>query len=299
MDVDPDVSSAPDRRRLGFLLSPRWIAFHLLVVGAVVLMANLGFWQLRRLDERRAENAEYVERIEQPPVPIDQLLDGDTGPGPDTGNVANRRVTAEGTYLTDQIVLFNRSQQGRAVDEVLTPLLLDDGRLLVVNRGAIEVSATPPPPPSGDVRLVGRVRPSEVRGSGGLTDADTEVVTEVRRVDLERIGTRFDRPLVPAYVELIEVEPTVGPDDPRPLVPPELTEGNHLSYAGQWFIFAICVAAGWVFAVRRSIRSRRGGPGGGAVTTDGSHRRVRAGSHAPTDDASPTTTTRRDAPSRH
>ena len=40
-----------------FLLAPRWIAFHLLVVVGVVAMVNLGFWQLRRMDERQAFNA--------------------------------------------------------------------------------------------------------------------------------------------------------------------------------------------------------------------------------------------------
>jgi surfeit locus 1 family protein len=36
-----------------FLLRPKWIVFHLVVIGAVVAMISLGFWQLRRLDERR------------------------------------------------------------------------------------------------------------------------------------------------------------------------------------------------------------------------------------------------------
>ena len=40
-----------------FLLRPKWIGFHLLVVAAIVTMVNLGFWQLRRLDERQAFNA--------------------------------------------------------------------------------------------------------------------------------------------------------------------------------------------------------------------------------------------------
>jgi cytochrome oxidase assembly protein ShyY1 len=37
---------------------------------------------------------------------------------------------------------------------------------------------------------------------------------------------------------------------------PELGEGSHLSYAIQWIIFAVCVAVGWILAVRRSIRTR-------------------------------------------
>ena len=40
---------------------------------------------------------------------------------------------------------------------------------------------------------------------------------------------------------------------------PELTEGPHLSYAVQWFIFSAAVAVGWVLAVRKSVNARRGG----------------------------------------
>ena len=40
-----------------FLFSPRWLGFHLLVIVGIVTMVSLGFWQLRRLDERKAFNA--------------------------------------------------------------------------------------------------------------------------------------------------------------------------------------------------------------------------------------------------
>ena len=35
-----------------FLLKPKWIGFHLLCLTAIVVMINLAFWQLRRLDEK-------------------------------------------------------------------------------------------------------------------------------------------------------------------------------------------------------------------------------------------------------
>ena len=36
-----------------------------------------------------------------------------------------------------------------------------------------------------------------------------------------------------------------------------MSEGPHLSYAVQWFIFSACVPVGWVLAVRKSARARR------------------------------------------
>ena len=38
-----------------FLIKPKWLLFHLVIVLAMVAMVALGFWQLRRLDERRSE----------------------------------------------------------------------------------------------------------------------------------------------------------------------------------------------------------------------------------------------------
>jgi surfeit locus 1 family protein len=242
--------------KFGFLLRPKWLGFHLLCIAGVVGMIVAGFWQLQRLDQRREANAEFIERVEQPPVPLESLLVDDVDPDA----VSNRRVTASGTYLPDQVVLFNRSQGGRAVDNVLTPLVLADGQVLIVNRGSIPVEGEAPAPPAVAVTIEGRLRPSEVRQRGGLSDADVDVIEQTRRVDLERLAPQFGGDLVPLYVELVSSDPAAGPTDPMLLDTPVLGEGNHLSYAFQWFIFAACVAAGWVLAVRRSLRSRAPSP---------------------------------------
>ena len=251
--------------KFGFLLRPKWIGFHLLCAAAIVGMFAAGLWQLQRLDERKANNAEFVTQIEQPAVPLEDLR-GAIENDPDS--VVNRRVVVSGTYSPEQVVLFNRSQGGRAVDNVLTPLLIaesssaDSGgaesqSVLIVNRGAIGVGETPPVPFPGQVTIEGRLRPSEARERGALTDADQEIVAEVRRVDLAQLDQMADGgELLPMYVELRSSDPAVGPDDPGLLGAPELSEGNHLSYAVQWFIFALAVAVGWVLAIRRSITTR-------------------------------------------
>lgn len=241
-----------------FLFRPRWIAFHLVVILAVVLMVNLGFWQLDRLDERRADNESIEARTAMPVAEIGELLD-DIDADPDA--VENRLVRVSGSYLPDQIVLFNRSQGGRAADNVLTPLVVDDtGRTILVNRGAIPVQATPPVPPEVGVQVLGRLRPTEERSRGGLTDADVEVITQVRRVDIAELAPQLPGDVIPMYLELIAAQPEVTATDPEVLVQPTLGEGNHLSYAVQWFIFAVCVVIGWVLAVRRSIRVNVGAP---------------------------------------
>ena len=138
-----------------FLFRPKWIAFHLLCLGAVFLMISLGLWQLRRLDERKEFNAEVAERSELPPVSIDELL---AEPGFTPEDATWRRVTAAGVWLPQQVTVFNRSQDGLAGDNVVTALEQDNGTTVLVNRGFVPLGVDQPPPPSGDVTIIGTVR---------------------------------------------------------------------------------------------------------------------------------------------
>ncbi len=248
--------------RYGFLLRPRWIAFHLLVAGAIVLMINLGFWQLRRLDERQAFNDEVASRIDVPPQPLDSVL----GPDTDPETVEWRSVLAEGTYLPDEeLVVVNRSQGGAAGELVVTPFALADGRILLVERGFVPLDTDRAAAPAGDVDVVGRLRPSQERRRGQLSDPADGDLTEVQRVDIDRLAGQLAGPVVPMYVELTESSPAEPGPYPTPVALPELGEGPHLSYAVQWFIFSLCVAVGWVLAVRHSIKSRASSPAPPAI----------------------------------
>ncbi len=238
-----------------FLLRPKWIGFHLLVIAAIVTMINLGLWQLRRLDQRQAFNALIEERYDAPPAPLDDLLT----PGVDPSDVEWRPVTTAGTYLTDELLLVaNRSQGGRAGLNVVVPLRLDDGRILLVNRGFIPLTEqTPPEVPAIEIELTGRLRQSQERRLGQLSDAAEGDLEIAQRIDIERLAPQLPGDVLPMYVDLIESNPPEVGGLPEPVAAPVLTEANHLSYAVQWFIFSIAVAIGWVLAVRRSIKTRR------------------------------------------
>ncbi len=60
-------------------------------------------------------------------------------------------------------------------------------------------------------------------------------------------------------VDLIISRDALGkhPDGLVPVEPPELSEGNHFSYALQWFAFAGIAAFGLVVLVRSDLRDRR------------------------------------------
>jgi cytochrome oxidase assembly protein ShyY1 len=250
MATDP---AEPTSRRVSmyrFLLKPKWIAFHLLVIAVIVVMINLAFWQLRRLDERREFNSQVRANANQPINPISDVLT----PAIDPSTVEWRRVRATGTYVPGhQFLVVNRSQNGETGRNVVDAMQLADGSLLLINRGFAPNGAGTPATPAGVVEVVGRLRLSERRTTGQLSDDGSGVLSEIRRIDVGLLAGQFDTTVQPMYVERLEATPADAAAL-QPIVAPMLDEGPHLSYTIQWFFFSGCVIAGWVLAVRRSVK---------------------------------------------
>jgi cytochrome oxidase assembly protein ShyY1 len=254
MATDPAEAPSRQRSKYRFLFTPKWIAFHLLVVVLIVTMVNLAFWQLRRLDSRKEFNAEVRANANQPIVPFDDVRSAVSQPSA----IEWRRVRVTGTYLAGhQFEVVNRSQNGDNGSNVVDALQLGDGTLLLVNRGFVPDADAIPAPPTGPVEIVGRLRVSEHRTTGQFADNSSDKLTEIRRIDLDVLAKQFDATLVPMYVEQLVSAPADA-KTLEPIVAPTLDEGPHLSYTIQWFIFSVCVAVGWVLAVRRSLATRSG-----------------------------------------
>ncbi|MCU1358716.1 MAG: hypothetical protein JWN99_5 [Ilumatobacteraceae bacterium] len=240
-----------------FALRPKWLAFHLLVVVLVVVMVNLGIWQFHRLQGKQAFNAEVRSRAGMPVEPFDQVVTANITSLADAEQVEWRTVTVEGTYLAgEQVVVINRSQGGAAGEDVVTPMQTDSGELVLVNRGFVADTDTVPAPPAGRVVVTGRLRTTEKRTFGGLTDPPSGDLTELQRLDIGRLSKQLPAPVAPAYVALLTSKPMAA-TDPIPVADPELDEGPHKSYMIQWFIFSLCAIVGWVLALRRSAQRRQ------------------------------------------
>lgn len=238
-----------------FLLRPKWLLFHLGMLLLVVVMINLALWQVRRLGERRDFNAAVESRQYVDPRPVEDVLPA--GASVDADSLQWYRVLATGTYLTDaQVLVVNLSQDGSAGVDPVVPLQLADGRLLLVNRGFVPNGVDVPPAPTGEVSIEGRLRPSQKRGTGALSDPAEGVLTEVQRIDINRLQQQLDAPVLPMYVDLLASQPAEPDGQITPVAAPDLTEGSHLSYVVQWCIFSVAVIVGWVLAVRRSVRTR-------------------------------------------
>ena len=253
-----------------FLLKPRWILSHLFVLACVVIFVSLGLWQLRRLDERKATNAEVAAAEAEPAVPVATLLpDGPRSTAEQVDAAQYRAVVVTGTYALDQQVLVtNRTNGGAPGYWVLTPLVQPDGTAVVVNRGWVPYSYsidgpwTDFDPPAGEVSVLGMLKAPQVRSTGlvgGPKDPDQGVLRSLARVDVERIQQQVDEPLLPAYVDLQQQQPAQPGALPEPVPPPELDEGPHLNYAGQWFIFALLTVIVYPLLLRRVARRRQQG----------------------------------------
>jgi cytochrome oxidase assembly protein ShyY1 len=226
------------------LLTPRWIAGHVLAVIGIVVFVLAGFWQLRRLDERRTFNAAVEAAIATPATDLDSALAAD-------GEYV--RVELDGRFDTSHETLVLRSRGGTSGHHVLTPFLLDDGRGVLVDRGwvPIDYDTTPvmeAPPPQGRVTVEGILWPAQ---SGGVPD---ELPTVVRRIDPAIVDPFVDADLIDSYLLL---EAPVTADLPIPADTPELNEGSHLSYAVQWFLFGAVVVVGYPILLRRTLGATR------------------------------------------
>lgn len=234
----------------------------LAVAGGVVVLTcvALGFWQLNRLSDRRADNTRLLTRVAQPVVDVSDLASLQGGRD---DPAAYRRVRATGTYdVANEVLLRARSLRGRAGNHVLTPLRLASGRSIVVDRGWIPIAKTRPAdpefaPPTGQVTVTGILQPSDPKPIAvGPRDPPTGRLQTIGRIDLERLAPQIPYPIEPLAIALEEQIPAQT-DLPKAAGLPAPGEGPHFAYAVQWFLFALIALITTVLLIRREPAAAR------------------------------------------
>jgi cytochrome oxidase assembly protein ShyY1 len=239
------------------LLRPRWLVGTVIAVLLIVLFVNLGLWQLRRLDEKRDRNADIEERSALPVAPVGEVVDPEAGYG-EVDELVYRRASAEGRYDADgEVRIRSRSLDGQPGLWVVTPLRLDDGTALAVNRGFVPLSTDVPAPPGGELEVTGLLFATQERQGIGPRDPTGGRLDELSRLDLDRLQQQYGGDLFPMWLQLAKSDPPVAGDLPVVLPEPEQDEGPHLSYAVQWFLFATIGAIGWPLVLRRAVAEDR------------------------------------------
>jgi surfeit locus 1 family protein len=217
----------------------------LLVIAAICV--RLGFWQLSRLRERQAANRLALAARAAPPVSLNRI--GEL----DLADLAQRRATATGRYDPGRdIVLRGLAFDGTPGVHVVTPLILTgENTAVLVDRGfvpspdAVTVDTDTLREP-GRVQVVGIAIPIS---SGGGRPLEHGGRTTWSRLDLEQLRERLPYPILPLYLR--QLPDSNLPAFPRRVPPPPLDEGPHLSYAVQWFLFALMAVLFGVLVVNR------------------------------------------------
>ena len=235
----------------------RALLFAALVIAGVALCVRLGFWQLSRWHFKRALNARLVEAEHAPPLRARRA--------PPFAQVRGRYLELPGSYdERHQIVIGGHLHQDVPGIEVITPLVLEDGSAVLVNRGWVPVAVAGPVSLApydepGPQRVVGYPE-SLLTGRRGpplaVRTTATGTVYWSRELDLDTLAARLPYGLAP-YV----LRQAPGPGVPaRPLRsrPEPWDEGMHLGYAIQWFSIALIVLVGsiWLAWARRRSSAR-------------------------------------------
>ncbi|MFF9122253.1 SURF1 family protein [Streptomyces sp. NPDC014889] len=243
-----------------FLLTRQWVILTILAIALIPTMIRLGFWQLHRHEHKVALNQVITESLAARPVPAESL----TSPGT-TVNQADlyHRVTAKGHFDTadEEVVRRRTNADGDIGYHVLTPFVLDDGKVLLVNRGWVPTDASQtafpeiPAPPRGEITVTGRLMPDETTAASGIKDVKGLPDRQVMLISSTQQAERLGKQVLGGYIQLTSPAPRGG--SPQLLPDPEHSDiGPHLAYAIQWWLFTAGVPVGWVVLLRREARER-------------------------------------------
>ena len=238
------------------MFSRKWLFTTLLVFAGTALCIRLGIWQLDRLDQRRAFNAQVLSMRALPALDLNAEMPADIS------KLEWRAVKVSGKYdFENQVALRNQYYRDQYGYHLLTPLLFSDHEAVLVDRGWIPADGNSTPADwrkydeAGTVTVTGQIRLGQVKPAfGGVADpvlnpGETRLVLW-NNADLARISKQIPYEILPVFIQ-----PDTDPKDEEPPIPfqPEvdLTEGPHFGYALQWFTFATILFAGYPFYLRK------------------------------------------------
>ena len=165
------------RATLALLFSRRWWWKTLILLLAMAAMAALGFWQLDRLEQRRAFNQQRSVALAAPPLEL-------TGAPLPAGDLRDRQAVAYGSFdYTHQVAIRNQNYQGQPGFYLVTPLRFSGSEMAVlVNRGWIPVAAADPATwrnldERGSGPQTGILQPTRRRPDGTVSEIPQDTVT--------------------------------------------------------------------------------------------------------------------------
>ncbi|QYF74914.1 SURF1 family protein [Cryobacterium sp. PAMC25264] len=237
-----------------FLISRQWAGYLALTIVFAVICSGLGVWQLARRAEAQAEISRVETNFDAEAVPVTEAL-----PNLDSFEESQKWLPVEltGTYLRDEEILVrNRPLNINPGFEVLTPLLLSNGDVFIVNRGWVPTGEdqnapdSVPAAPAGEVTVIARLKQGEPSLAGRSATGN-----QIATINLTEIAERLGTDTYTGAYGLMKSEDPATADRPTAVTRPVRDEGPHLSYAFQWFVFALMGFIGLGWAARQEYRT--------------------------------------------
>jgi surfeit locus 1 family protein len=243
-----------------------WLLLALSAAALAVLLA-LGTWQVERLQWKQSLLAMIAERMAAPPVPLADVL----ASGGPIADQEYRRVQVAGTFRHESERHFFATFKGATGYEIMTPLLLDDGSYVFVDRGFVPYERKDPATRAegqvdGRVEIEGLVRTPVVEKPSRLVP-DNDVSKNI--FYWKDLRTMAETAGLPEGAKVLGLVVDAG-DAPNPggLPVGGVTNidlpNNHLQYAITWYGLALAL-----IGVVAAMLLRRGRPAGrGDVGSD-------------------------------
>ncbi|HWB48309.1 MAG TPA: SURF1 family protein [Stellaceae bacterium] len=225
----------------------------LFTVPAVLILIGLGVWQVQRLSWKEGLIAQRAAAVAAPPVAPPPTLAAARG-------LEFHRIVAEGVLQNGkELYLAASSEGGGAGYQIITPLVMTDGRTMFVNRGFVPTELKDPAKraagePAGQQRVVGLLRlPPAAKPSFFLPD-NRPGLNLWFWVDLPAMARAAGVAApVPFYVD---ADKTPNPGGwPKGGVTRLALPNDHLQYAITWFSLAAALIVIYVLYHRRDASS--------------------------------------------
>jgi surfeit locus 1 family protein len=231
-------------------------------MAALATLIGLGTWQLARKAWKEALIVALTERLAAPPAALPARAAWDRL---DAGAMEFRRVALRAAFLHDREALVYTIGSGLRRDVsgpgywVFTPARLEDGSLVVINRGFVPEGRQDPKTRSegqvaGAVELVGAVRWPEERGLFTPADEPQRNLWFVRD-HAAMAAARQWGPVAPFFVDLESPAPPGALPRTAPISPN--LPNNHLQYALTWYGLALVLVVVFLIWARSRIAESR------------------------------------------
>lgn len=228
-----------------------FVAWLLLTLVVAATFVRLGVWQLDRAEQKRQILQNYATAVQ---IQVQDV----TASTPLYSNIAGTLM-----LLPQQLLLDNQILQGRVGVHALTPALLDQQHLLLINRGWLPLDSArtrlpDAPVPATAVIIQGKLAPLPRVGrrlgdqSSLNPDQWPQLITYADQAVIQQVyQTVLDLPELEVLPMILQLDADAEHGFAgRNWSPVNFGPNKHTAYAWQWFTLALAILITWLVVIR-------------------------------------------------